>query len=221
MKLNILDLDVDGAVFDLDGTLLDSERAICEAASAAFADVDVRVTELQIADHLGAPLEELYAQFVPAPPAGALDDARLRRFVTRYIERHDEHPDRFPPALPGVVEGLVSLRERGIPLAVATTKPTARAASQLEGAGLERFFQHVQGTDPGMRPKPAPDVVFQACAGLGVAATRVVMVGDTPRDVGAAHAAGACSVVVAYGEARLALARAMGARAVVRSLAEL
>lgn len=217
MKLNILDLDVDGAVFDLDGTLLDSERAICEAASAAFADVDVRVTELQIADHLGAPLEELYAQFVP----GVLDDARLRRFVTRYIERHDEHPDRFPPALPGVVEGLVSLRERGIPLAVATTKPTARAASQLEGAGLERFFAHVQGTDPGMRPKPAPDVVLQACAGLGVSAARVVMVGDTPRDVGAAHAAGACSVVVAYGEARLASARTMGARAVVTSLVEL
>lgn len=217
MKLKLLDLDVDAAVFDLDGTLLDSERAICEAASAAFADVDVRVTELQIADHLGAPLEELYAVFVPGP----VHDERMRRFIARYIERHDEHPDRFPAALPGVVEGLASLHARGVPLAVATTKPTARAVSQLEGAGLDRFFRHVQGTDPGMRPKPAPDVVLTACAGLGVSAERAVMVGDTPRDVGAAHAAGACSVVVAYGDARLVLARRMGARAVITSLVEL
>jgi HAD superfamily hydrolase (TIGR01509 family) len=211
--VRVLDVDVEAVVFDLDGTLLDSERAICAAASLAFADVDVAVTELQVADHLGAPLEELYALF-----CADKDDERMRRFIARYIERHDEHPDRFPAALPGVLDGLRALVERGLPLAVATTKPTARAVSQLEGAGLLTLFQHVQGTDPGMKPKPAPDVVQRACAGLGVDPGRAMMVGDTPRDVGAARAAGALSVIVAYGPARLALARAMGAHAVIASL---
>lgn len=209
-------VDVDAVVFDLDGTLLDSERAIVQAAELAFADVGATVSELAVADHLGAPLEELYALFV-----GDGNDARLRRFIARYIERHDEHPDRFPPPLPGVLEGLGALRERGLPLAVGTTKPSARATLQLEAAGLLRFFGHVQGTDPGMRPKPHPDVVERACAALRVPAARAAMVGDTPRDVGAARGAGALAIVVAYSDERRAVAAGFGADRVIASLLEL
>ena len=214
--MRVLGLDVDAVVFDLDGTLIDSERAIVQAAEQAFSDVGAAVSQLQVADHLGAPLEELYALFV-----GDGDDARLRRFIARYVARPDEHPDRFPPPLPGVVDGLTALAARGLALAVGTTKPSARAASQLEAAGLLRFFAHVQGTDPGMRPKPYPDVVERACAGLRVAPGRALMVGDTPRDVAAAHGAGAASVVVAYSDERRALAASFGARAVIASIAEL
>lgn len=214
--MKILGRDVDAVVFDLDGTLLDSERAIVNAASAAFDDVGAEVTELMVADQLGAPLEELYAIFI-----GDGDDARMRRFITRYIERHDEHPDRFPPPLPGVSEALRALGEARMPLAVATTKPSARAVSQLEGAGIAQHFKHIQGTDPGMKPKPAPDVVIAACAALGVAASRAIMVGDTARDVKAAQAAGAHAIVVAYGAARAEAAAQMGADAVIASLTEL
>ncbi|MBI1949710.1 MAG: HAD-IA family hydrolase [Deltaproteobacteria bacterium] len=209
-------LDVDAVIFDLDGTLIDSERAIVQAAVSALDDLGVTVAELSIADHLGAPLEELYALFV-----GDGDDARLRHFIARYIERHDEHPDRFPPPLPGVVAGLAALAARGLPLAVGTTKPSARAASQLDAAGLLRFFAHVQGTDPGMRPKPHPDVVERACAALRVTPARALMVGDTPRDVAAAHAAGAGAVVVGYSDERRRAAAGFGAAGVISSLVEL
>lgn len=214
--MNILGIEADAIVFDLDGTLIDSESAIVSAASAAFLDVRCTVSELQVADHLGAPLEELYAIFV-----GDGDAARMRKFIAHYIERHDEHPDRFPPALPGVSEALAILCAAGVPLAVATTKPSARAVSQLEGAGLLERFVHVQGTDPGMRAKPAPDVVIKACAGLGIEPSRSVMVGDTFRDVDAAKAAGARAIVVAYHAARAQAASTMGAEAVVTSLMEL
>ena len=212
----VLGVDVDLVVFDLDGTLIDSERAIVQAAERAFADLGVAVPEIQVADHLGAPLEELYALFV-----GDGDDARLRSFIAHYIARHDEHPDRFPPPLPGVVEGLAALHGRGLPLGVATTKPSARAASQLEAAGLLRWFGHVQGTDPGMRPKPHPDVVQRACAALSIAPGRALMVGDTPRDVAAAHSAGAAAVVVGYTVERRRAAGSFGARSVIGSIAEL
>lgn len=214
--MKILGIETQAVIFDLDGTLLDSEQAIVSAASAAFADVKATVSELDVADHLGAHLEELYAIFV-----GDGDDARMRKFIARYIERHDEHPDRFPPALPGVLEALTILCAAAVPLAVATTKPSARARSQLEGAGLLDRFAVIQGTDPGMKPKPAPDVVIKACAGLGVDPARVVMVGDTHRDVAAAKAAGTRAIVVAYGAERLVAAQAMGAEAVVTSLVEM
>ena len=203
-------------VFDLDGTLIDSERAICEAASLAFSAIGQPVTPLQVADHLGAPLDELYVLFV-----GDGDAARRARFVAQYIAHHDAHDERFPPPLPGVLEALTLLRARALPLAVATTKPSDRARAQLEGAGLLALFQHVQGTDRGMQPKPAPDVVLAACAALGVSPAAVLMVGDTPRDVGAARAAGAGAVVVAYSADRAVAARAFRADAVVRSLMEL
>jgi AHBA synthesis associated protein len=215
--VKVLDLDVDAVVFDLDGTLLDSERAITEAAAAAFAEIDARVSALQVADHLGAPLEELFAIFVGAPASDA-DHVRMRKFIVRYIEIHDEHPDRFPPPLPGVREGLTALHARGVKLAVATTKPSERARSQLEGTGLLALFTHVQGTDAGMRPKPAPDVVVRACAGLAVPCARAIMIGDTHRDVAAALAAGAHAAVVAYTDAQAHAAKPWGAHAIVRTL---
>lgn len=207
---------IDGVVFDLDGTLIDSEKAICTAASLAFGDLGSDVDEAAVADHLGAPLDELYDAFITDG-----DALRRRHFIDRYLVHHDLHPDRDPPPLPGVVAGLELLRALGLPLTVATTKPTDRASQQLEACGLHGFFAHIQGTDAPMRPKPAPDVVLAACRAVGLDPRRVLMVGDTARDVGAARAAGSGAVVVAYGMHRLQVARTLGADIVVRSLEEL
>jgi HAD superfamily hydrolase (TIGR01509 family) len=204
-------------LFDLDGTLLDSARAICSAAAASFRRLGVRVSEDEIEAHLGAPLDELYAIFV-----GDEDPHRKARFVEDYIEEYDRHPERHPPPLPGVREGLAALSSRyRLPMAVATAKPTDRARVQVEAAGLLPRFAHVQGTDEGMRPKPDPDVIYYACKTLEVDPERVVMVGDTFRDVHAAKAAGARAVAVAYSEAHYTRALTFGADIVVRSLEEL
>jgi len=214
---------IDVVVFDLDGTLIDSEKAICAAASLAFADLGVDVDEAAVADHLGAPLLELFEFFIApvrATPGRetAFGDAEAQRFIDRYIVHYDLHPERDPPALPGVVDGLDRLAARGLPLTIGTTKPTALARQQLDAAGLLPRFAHVQGTDPPMAPKPAKDVVVAACAAVGHAPARALMVGDTSRDVGAARAAGSRAVIVAYGMHRLQVARGLGADAVITSL---
>jgi HAD superfamily hydrolase (TIGR01509 family) len=204
-------------LFDLDGTLLDSSLAICEAASSALRDLGVGVRPDEIEPHLGAPLQELYELFV-----GDGNDERVQRFVLRYIHHHDAHPERHPPPLPGVVAALDGLRARyDAPLAVATTKPSDRAYQQLEAIGMHTHFAHVQGTDPGMQPKPAPDVIVRACERLRVKPSEVLMVGDTARDVNAALEAGATPVVVAYTDEHATRAATLGAERVVRSLEEL
>jgi HAD superfamily hydrolase (TIGR01509 family) len=204
-------------LFDLDGTLLDSSRAICDAASLSLADLGTRVAPEEIEPHLGAPLDELYSLFI-----GDGDNQRRQRFVLGYIRHHDEHPERLPPPLPGVIAALEGLRARyQAPLGVATTKPTDRAFQQLEAIGLAHHFTHVQGTGPGIEPKPSPDVIFHACDRLHVKAESALMVGDTARDVDAARAAGAYAVAVAYADADVERAQRFGADLVVRSLEEL
>lgn len=204
-------------LFDLDGTLLDSERAICHAASAAFRTLGVCVGEAEVALHLGAPLEELYDAYV-----GDGDAARCRAFMEAYVELHDAHPECEPLPFPGVTDALERLRAAaGLPMAVATTKPSLRAQRQIHAAGLALCFDHVQGTDPGMRPKPEPDVIVRACAALGVGAQRALMVGDTARDVRAAKSAGAIAVAIAYDDDKRRAAHAFGADVVIGSVAEM
>lgn len=214
--------NVAGVVFDLDGTLIDSEKAICAAASLAFDDVGVAVDEAAVADHLGAPLVELFDVFDTAD----LDDATVRNarrahFIARYIAHYDLHPDKDPPPLPGVVEALQALRALQVPLAVATTKPTSMAVQHLRACGLVEVFGSINGTQPPLLPKPAPDVVLAACAGLGIDPRQAIMVGDTNRDVGAARAAGCHAVVVAYGAHRVQVAKGLGADLVVTDLRQL
>lgn len=204
-------------LFDLDGTLLDSERAICHAASAAFRMLDVAVSEAEVALLLGAPLEELYDAYV-----GDGDPVRRRVFMEAYVELHDAHPEAEPLPFPGVAEALEALRARArLPMAVATTKPSHRAASQLLAAGLHPCFDHVQGTDPGMRPKPEPDVIVRACQALRVDPRAALMVGDTARDVVAAKRAGAVAVAIAYDDEKRRAAREFGADVVIGSVAEM
>ncbi len=214
--------DALGVVFDLDGTLIDSEKAICAAASLAFDDLGVSVDEAAVADHLGAPLVELFDVF----DSRDLDDTAARdlrrlHFINRYIAHYDVHPDKDPPALPGVVFALDALRALGIPLGVATTKPTRMAIQHLTAIGLLDRFASICGTDPPLRAKPAPDVVLKACREIGVDPSRAIMVGDTSRDVGAARAAGCRAVVVAYGMHRLNVAASLGADVVIGDLREL
>ncbi len=213
---------VRGVVFDLDGTLIDSEKAICAAASLAFDDVGLAVDEAAVADHLGAPLVELFDEFDRRDLDEVVArDQRRAHFISRYVAHYDLHPDKDPPALPGVIETLDRLRGLGLPIGVATTKPTWMAVAHLTVVGLLDRFAAVCGTDAPMLPKPAPDVVLAACRGMGIEPRCAIMVGDTSRDVGAARAAGCHAVVVAYGMHRLKVAASLGADLVVSDLREL
>jgi phosphoglycolate phosphatase len=204
-------------LFDLDGTLLDSSNAICDAAAEGLNVLGADVRASDIDPLLGAPLTELYERFI-----GDGDDERMQRFVQLYIEFHDRHPEADPPPLPGVADGLKRLDARyGHRMGVATTKPTQRALRQIQVSGIAHHFHHVQGTDEGMTPKPHPDVIHRACAELEVDPRDVLMVGDTERDIHAARRAGAFAIAVAYSDAHYTRAKTFGADRVVRSLEEL
>jgi phosphoglycolate phosphatase len=199
--------------FDLDGTLVDSVEDIREGLRFAFAAVPPAGPRDQEAIDLagfGLPLEEFFAlaREPGHPHAGAAGEAI---FVEGYKAHYGAHLlDRTRP-FDGVIAMLEALRARDdIRLAVATTKRSDTARRVVEGLGLGRYFHHVRGSE-GLRPKPAPDVLLAIEHELGIARHDGVMIGDTTRDIEAAHAAGMRSCAVAWGETGAERLRAAGA----------
>ena len=176
-------------VFDLDGTLVDSLPDIVGAFRGAFADHGLTApSEQEVRDHVGLPLDTMYAAFAPAERVTELS-ASYRRL---YPQRFTRHSRPFP----GVPEALATLRSRGFRLAVATTKRSDMATRFVAAMGLTDALDVVQGTD-GFPHKPAPDVVHRALAALG--ADGVWMVGDTVHDIEAGRAAGLATYAVTWG----------------------
>ena len=176
-------------VFDLDGTLVDSLPDIVGAFHDAFADHGLTAPpEAAVRDHVGLPLEAMYAEFAPAEHVAALVAAYRRIYPQRFT--------RTSRPFPGVPEVLAELRRHGFRLAVATTKRSDMATRFVAAMGLEDALDHVQGTD-GFPHKPAPDVVLRALAALDAEGTW--MVGDTIHDVGAGRAAGLATYAVTWG----------------------
>lgn len=185
-------------VFDLDGTLVDTPRAIVETFTAVFARMGTSAREAAaIRATIGLPLEQAFSTLLGIPP----DDGGVADGVRHYQVLYRELivPRAKELVFPGVADGLAALRELGFSLAVATSKFHSSAHVLLEGAGLRDRFSVLVGADQVTRPKPDPEMGQVIMRTLGVTAERAVMVGDTTHDLLMAKAAGMRSVAVTYG----------------------
>jgi pseudouridine-5'-phosphate glycosidase len=185
-------------IFDLDGTLVDTPRAIVETFAAVFAAMAIPPRDpAAIRATIGLPLEKAFGQLLGV----AMDDAIVAQAVAHYQTLFKELvlPRASSLIFPGVAEGLAALRDRGVLLAVATSKFYASADALLKAAGLRDHFEIVVGADQVAAPKPSPEIGLLIMTELGVSAERAVMVGDTTHDLLMAKAAGMRSIAVTYG----------------------
>lgn len=183
-------------LFDLDGTLVDSPRAIVETFTAAFTELGRPLpAAAAIRATIGLPLERAFASLT----GDAAGDPTP--YVQAYLRLFREIilPKAASLLFPGVVDGLAELRRHGFALAVATSKYRASADALLTAAGIRDEFTVLVGADQVTRPKPDPETGRLVLATLGIPAERAVMVGDTTHDVLMANAAGLRSVAVTYG----------------------
>lgn len=184
--------------FDLDGTLVDTPRAIVETFTAAFASLGVEARDAAaIRDTIGRPLDRAFADLL----AVAVDDRLVTRCVAEYqmLFRKLILPRAAELVFPGVADGLSTLSDQGFALAVATSKVYASAHALLEAAGLREHFSVVVGADQVTQPKPHPEMGRVVMHRLDIPPKRTVMVGDTTHDLLMARDAGMRSVAVTYG----------------------
>ena len=207
------------AIFDLDGTLVDSRHNISRAVVEAAGLCGLPVPALEMMPRvIGLSLAEALAQLFPS--AGpreliALDHAYRDCFV-----RYRREPEYEEPVFAGVHETLAALDDTGVILAIATGKARRGVDYFLDRHGLIGRFVSIQTpeTAPG---KPHPGMVLQAMAATGAAPEATVMIGDTTYDMLMARAAGAHAVGVSWGNHAAAELTAAGARRLIDRLADL
>jgi HAD superfamily hydrolase (TIGR01509 family) len=211
---------LDALIFDIDGTLLDSNPAHVAAWAGAFAELGYRVAPDRIEREIGKGGDRLVPDVLGAA-AEARDGDSLRELQTEIflaLVRRDP-----VGAIPGALEVLDAARARGLRVALATSSTRPHLDPLLKSAGVD-LCAHVDAVvtrDPGSPSKPAPDLVTAAVQRLGLAATQCAMVGDTRFDAIAACRAGVTCLGVLSGGKTVEELLGAGARGVWRDCAEL
>jgi len=185
------------ALFDLDGTLIDSAADIIAAVRYTIASV-FPGCELPDAEDIlvqvGKPLEAIVREL--GCPA---DDAGVRRFVEVYRAYYAEHYNDNTRVYPGIRELLATLQGAGVKLALVTTKHQTQAEFTLAGVGLAGYFDYVHGWLDGRKHKPDPEPVLASLSRLDAQPGAAIMVGDSELDMQSAKAAGVDTCAVTYG----------------------
>ncbi|MFJ9633670.1 HAD-IA family hydrolase [Streptomyces sp. NPDC101175] len=177
-------LPLQAVLFDMDGTLVDTERLWWEAVEQVAGR---SLTEADQPEVLGRPVEHTADWLAAATGASPTDlaSALHREFAARV--RTGIVPR------PGALDLLDALARDGVPTALVTASPRAVADTVLDALGASRFAVSVTADDTGAT-KPAPDPYLAACRALGVDPAACVAVEDTQTGVSSAEAAG-CAVL--------------------------
>lgn len=207
------------AVFDIDGTLVDSRASILEAAVQASRAVGLPDPDYErVRRGVGLALPEALALL--APHLGPDDLAAFVAAFKSAFQRMNDDPAFHEPLYPGAIELMHELKRAGWTLALATGQSRRGVARNLAREGWADLFfsSHCAEDGPG---KPDPAMLNAAISACGVPAARTVMIGDTSHDAIMAVRAGVLPIGVAWGFHTPEEQCAAGASVVAADLAEL
>jgi phosphoglycolate phosphatase len=183
-------------IFDFDGTLADTQRGILATAQEVLRRMGYAPADEQaLAATIGLPLKENFTR------GAGLSEEEADRAVAIYREIFEKVAIPVITCFPGVEEVLSTLAERGVPMAVASSRGQHSLEGLMQHLGLDRYIPlaHVFGVETAARHKPAPDMVYVIMGKLGVKPEETLVVGDTTFDIEMGKAARCYTCGVSYG----------------------
>lgn len=178
------------ALFDLDGTLLNTNDLIIETFKYTFKKhLNKEVSLEDLIPHMGEPLFKTLVHFSESKA-----DMMLKTYRSYNSKKHDELTTLFPY----VEETLSNLREHGFKIALVTSKQTAMAVHGLKTFGLDKYFDCIVGSGDTVEHKPHPEPILKAISSIDKNYNLAFMVGDSPYDILAARAAGIIPIGVEW-----------------------
>lgn len=203
-------------IFDVDGTLVDSQDLIVAAQHQAFGALGLeppgRTKALSI---VGLSLPEAFTALVGL-------DGPVRELAEAYkaaFQRLRADPSYAEPLFPGAEEAMARLEQAGFLLGIATGKSRRGVAHLLDRYGWGSRFATIQTADDAPS-KPHPAMLLQALDETGAGPHEAAMIGDTTFDMGMARAAGIGAVGAAWGYHPAAALREAGAHVLAATLEE-
>ena len=186
------------ALFDCDGTLVDSQHHICTAMEQAFAALGLPPPPRAIIRRqVGLSLAEVIRSLLPDADGG-LHERLVAEYRAAFFELRSAGTIGAEPLYPGIAELLETLATLGWRLGVATGKSDRGLAHILAHHGIARHFVTLQTAD--RHPsKPHPAMIEAALVEAGAAAQDAVMIGDTSFDMAMAVSAGVRAIGVGWG----------------------
>jgi HAD superfamily hydrolase (TIGR01509 family) len=182
----------EAVIFDLDGTLLDTEPLYRDAFHAAAQIFDRTLDHGRYAQLIGMATPDRMAQLAEAFG----EDFPLDDFLAEYYRQKQRRLSGGIPLKPGAMTLLAHLDQRRIPAAVATASSYTTAARHLRQAGLTERFRTVVTRDHVSRRKPHPDLFLQTARCLAADPAACLVLEDSAHGIEAAHAAGMAAVLI-------------------------
>jgi phosphoglycolate phosphatase len=209
------------ALFDLDGTLLDTVIDISRAANRMLETLGrPAVSTEDVGRYIGKGIPVLVHRVLTDDLNGKAEAALFERALALFETFYAEESGRAAVLYPNAIEGLRRLQQADIRLACVTNKASRYTHDLLEQAGLAAFFPVIVSGDTLPVKKPDPRPVLHACTQLGVAPAEAVMIGDSANDVQAGRSAGLYVIAVPYGYNEGRPADDLGADRIVADIVE-
>jgi phosphoglycolate phosphatase len=190
---NVLD-QMELLVFDLDGTLVDSELDLANSVNATLEKIGRKPLSVElIASYIGQGVIVLISRALGGDASQELVEQSTEIFLNHYREHMLDNTATYP----GVREALAELNGRK--MAVLTNKPVNFSRAMLAGLGLADRFLRIYGGNSFENKKPDPVGLHRLMEETGVPASKTLMIGDSISDVLAGRNAGVWTCGVNYG----------------------
>ncbi|MDE7396531.1 MAG: HAD family hydrolase [Muribaculum sp.] len=197
---------IEAVIFDFDGTLADTTDAIVDTVRLTLQELKLPlVDDNAIKALIGLPLIECMRQVT-----GYTSLHEVARATDIYRRIWPDVSESATRLFPNVANTMRQLKERGLTLAIATSRSRISVLQMLDTLGLAPLISTVRADEDVANKKPAPDMVLSILDELNIPADNAITVGDTTFDITMGTKAGTATIGVSYGnhsKERLATAR--------------
>jgi len=181
-------------IYDLDGVLIDSNRAILESFKRTMAEVGAEFKPDLILDRIGYSLFQIFLDTMPVEYHDRLEE--LRQIYIKHFQSLDI---KYTRLLPEVAETLPVVKKKGFIQSVATNKTVTEAERILAELGVGDYFDLMAGFMTVDKPKPEPDMILYTLEKLRIEPAEAVFVDDTNVGLTAGIRAGVHTVGITTG----------------------
>lgn len=187
------------AVFDLDGTLVDTAPDLIASLNHALATAGMAPVDVVAFRPFAGRGGRVMIETAFARARRTLDEKTRAELLAGFLAHYTDQMPGTSRLFPGGMAALDRLEAAGFTLAVCTNKPEHLAIRLLERLGLAARFASIAGADTFAWKKPDPRHLLGTVERAGGTPDATVMIGDTATDIDTARAAGVPSVAVGFG----------------------